>query len=49
MATNLKEVNDMASDLIEIMTGEENPELDVRIELPSARCRHVIKTVSSAD
>jgi hypothetical protein len=39
MATNLKEVNDMASDLIEIMTGEKNPELDVRIELPSMRCR----------
>ena len=34
MAANLKEVNAMASDLIEIMTGEQHPELDVHIELP---------------
>ena len=34
MATSLKEVDAMATDLIEIMTGVKAPELDVRIELP---------------
>jgi 1,6-anhydro-N-acetylmuramate kinase len=36
MARNLREVDMMASDLIEIMTEEKNPQLDVRIELPDS-------------
>ncbi|MCI1241022.1 MAG: hypothetical protein LKG16_00950 [Bifidobacterium subtile] len=33
-ARNLKEVDTMASDLIEIMTGSKNPELAVHLKLP---------------
>lgn len=33
-AKNLKEVDDMAKDLITIMTGEQNPEITVKMQLP---------------
>lgn len=35
-AKNLKEVDDMAKDLITVMTGEENPEIAVTMKLPQA-------------
>lgn len=34
MATSLKEVDAMAKDLIEIMTGEENPAIVVHLHVP---------------
>lgn len=35
-AKNLKEVDLMAKDLISIMTGEENPEITVEMQLPES-------------
>ena len=41
MSTSLSLVDTMATDLIEIMTGEKNPEIDVHVSLPASVQQHI--------